>query len=117
MSDALPQRGLVLDNDCFASVGYHLQKRVCFDCLEIAESLAERILWMCVFPSSDNAQLEIADRLKVTGCDTAECRFVEPLGSGFGASPWERWSQPVILSKRVSKTPIISYFHLKSKSL
>lgn len=38
ISDALPQRRVVLDNDCFASLGYHLQKCVYFDCLEIAES-------------------------------------------------------------------------------
>lgn len=66
---SLLQRGLVLDNDCFAPSGYHLQKCVCFDCFEILKAgesaLSESILWIGVFPSGDSARLRIADRRKV----------------------------------------------------
>lgn len=42
LSDALLQRGVVLDNDYFA-LGYHLQKCVYFDCVQVAESW-----WNCL---------------------------------------------------------------------
>lgn len=49
--------------------------------LKVGETaLSERILWIGVFPSSDNAQLRIADGLKVIGRDIrAKCQFLKLL--------------------------------------